>query len=157
MQLFQKFLRNQYRANDELFHFSCEFLLFCLFKGSRSQDRKSHDTHRRDRILCFFLRPEIGQISPHLGAISLQNYTENLEKEEKSLEKKNPLSGEGAPKLQISVPCYGRTLPEGLSPSLQWLFWGRARAFNYTLCVQVVTWGSLGLWGSWNLAPQQMG
>ena len=32
-----------------------------------------------DKILRFFPRPEIGQFSPHIGAISLLNYTENLE------------------------------------------------------------------------------
>ena len=31
------------------------------------RDRKNHDSHRRDRILRFFLRLEIGQFSPHLG------------------------------------------------------------------------------------------
>ena len=34
------------------------------------RDRKDHDSHRRDRILRIFLRAEIGQFSPHLGAIS---------------------------------------------------------------------------------------
>ena len=47
------------------------------------RDRRNHDSQRRDRIPRFFLRPEIGQFSPDLGAISLLNYTENLEKEEK--------------------------------------------------------------------------
>ena len=46
---------------------------------------KSGPSQRRDRILRFFLRPEIGQFSTHSGAISLQNYTENLEKLEKSV------------------------------------------------------------------------
>ena len=50
-------------------------------------DRKNHDSHRRDRILRFFLRPDIGQFSPHVGAISLLKYTVNLEKREKTLEK----------------------------------------------------------------------
>ena len=44
---------------------------------------KNHDSHRRDRILRFFLRPEIGQFAPHFGAISLLNYTVSLEKREK--------------------------------------------------------------------------
>ena len=35
--------------------------------------KKSHHSHRRDRILRFFLRTEIGQIYPHLGSISLRN------------------------------------------------------------------------------------
>ena len=36
---------------------------------------------------ALFLHPEIGQFSPHLGAISLLNYTENLERKRK----KHPL------------------------------------------------------------------
>ena len=44
---------------------------------------KTIDSHRRDRILRIFLRPEVGQFSPHLGAISLLNCTMNLEKREK--------------------------------------------------------------------------
>ena len=74
---------------------------------------KKHASHRRDRILRFFLRPEIGQFSPP-EAISLPNYTVNLEKREKitgeNSNKKS--SGDGAAKLQISVPCRGRTCPE---------------------------------------------
>ena len=34
-------------------------------------------------MLRFVLRPEIGQFSPHFGAISVLNYTENPEKHEK--------------------------------------------------------------------------
>ena len=63
---------------------------------------------------AFLLRPEIGQFSPHLGPISLLNYTVNLKKREKihwrKLKKKS--SGDGAPKLQIFVPCRGRTRPD---------------------------------------------
>ena len=58
------------------------------------RDRKYHDSHRRDRILRFFLHPEIGQFSPHFGAISFLNYTENLEKRKKSTGEKFP------PKIQ---------------------------------------------------------
>ena len=48
----------------------------------------SGHSQRRDRILRFFLRPEIGQFSPHFGAISLLNCTVNLEKRgENPLEK----------------------------------------------------------------------
>ena len=46
-------------------------------------NRKNHDSHRRDRILRLFLCLEIGQFSPHFGAISLLIYTVNLEKSEK--------------------------------------------------------------------------
>ena len=35
-----------------------------------TRDRKNHGNHRRDRILPAFLRPDIGQFSPHFGAIS---------------------------------------------------------------------------------------
>ena len=30
-------------------------------------EKKNHDSHRRDRSLRFFLRPESGQFSPHIG------------------------------------------------------------------------------------------
>ena len=76
--------------------------------------RKNLDSHRRDRILRSFLRPEIGQFSAHFGAISLLTYTENLEKKEKNIHwrKFRKSSGEVSPKLQISVPCRGQTCPD---------------------------------------------
>ena len=40
---------------------------------------KIHHSQRRDRILLFFLRPEIGQFSPHFSAISLLHCTVNPE------------------------------------------------------------------------------
>ena len=46
----------------------------------------------------------------------LTNYTENLEKKQKIQWRAS--SGDGAPKLQISVPCRGRTCPERSQPSL---------------------------------------
>ena len=77
---------------------------------------ENHDSQRRDRILHFSLRPEIGQFSPHFGVISLLNYTENMEKREtyplESSKFKQKSSGDGAPKLQISVLCRGRTCPD---------------------------------------------
>ena len=81
-----------------------------------SRDRRNHDSQRRDRILRFFLCPEIGQFSPHFGAISLLNCTENLEKGETNPLEKTPQksSGENSPKLLISVPCRGRTCVEFL-------------------------------------------
>ena len=64
-------------------------------------------------ILRFFLRPEIGQFSPHFEVISLLNYTENLEKKEKNpLEKTQKIQWRNFPKLQISVPCRVRTCPD---------------------------------------------
>ena len=52
-------------------------------KNAHVGTEKKHDSHRCDRILRFFLRLEIGQVSPHFGAISLLNYIVNLEKREK--------------------------------------------------------------------------
>ena len=76
-------------------------------------DRKTHDSQRRDRILRSVLRLQIGQLSPHFGAIALLNYTENLEKRETiHWRKVKKSSGETSPKLQISVPCRGRTCPD---------------------------------------------
>ena len=62
-------------------------------KNSENLDRKNYDSHRHDRILRIFLRPEIGPFSPHHGAIPLLNYTKNLEKKEKSTgeNSKNPV------------------------------------------------------------------
>ena len=92
--------------------------LAILFLGT---EKKSHDNQKRDRILRLFLRPDIGQSSPHFGAIFLLNYTKNLEKEKKkstgeNSHKKN--SGDSAPKLQISVPCRGRTRPDEFTQKL---------------------------------------
>ena len=55
-----------------------------------------------------------GPFSPHFGAISLLNYTVNLEKREK-IHWRNfkKSSGEASLKLQISVPCRGRMCPDG--------------------------------------------
>ena len=64
---------------------------------------------RREKILRVFLRPEIGQFSPHFGGISLPSYTEKPGEKGRKVQKS---SGDGAPKLQISVPCRGRTRPE---------------------------------------------
>ena len=50
---------------------------------TRDRDQTNHDSQRHDRFLRFFLRLEIGQFSPHFGAMSLLNYTGNLEKREK--------------------------------------------------------------------------
>ena len=62
---------------------------------------------------CAFFSPEIGQFSPHFGAFSLLNCTVDLEKREKIHWRKfKKSSGDSAPKLQISVPCLGRTFPE---------------------------------------------
>ena len=41
---------------------------------------KSHDSQRRDRILCSFLRSETGQFSPFFEVISSLTYTEHLGK-----------------------------------------------------------------------------
>ena len=57
----------------------------------------------------FFSAWGIGPFSPHFGAISSLNYTENLEKTEKSTgENSRKSSGEVSPKLHFSVPCRGR-------------------------------------------------
>ena len=73
---------------------------------------KSNNSQRRDKILRFLLRPEFGQFSPHSGVMSLLNYTLNLERRKKSSGEIPKSSGDGAPKLQISVPFRGQTLPD---------------------------------------------
>ena len=67
----------------------------------------------------FSLLPmEIRQFSPPFGAISLLNYTVNLEKREqkKHWRKFKKSSGDSSQKLQISVPCRGRLCPEQSIP-----------------------------------------
>ena len=49
-------------------------------------------------------------LSPDFRGLVLLNYTENLEKKQNIQWRAS--SGDGAPKLQISVPCRGRTCPE---------------------------------------------
>ena len=67
----------------------------------------------QDSALLFSAR-ESGKISPHFGAISSLNHKVNLEKSEKKSTGENSKrsSGDGAPKLQISVPFRGRTRPD---------------------------------------------
>ena len=92
-----------------------------------SRGRKNHDSQRCDRISCHFLRLDIGQFSPHFGVIFLLSSTVNLEKKEwNSLEKiEKKSSGDGTPKLQISVPCCGQTRLSNNCPafsqSISWL------------------------------------
>ena len=56
-----------------------------LMEPSYTEAEKNHDSQRRDRILRFFLRPEIGQLSSHTQThtISLLTCTENLENRRK--------------------------------------------------------------------------
>ena len=93
----------------------------------RNSGPKNHDSHRRDKILRFFLRPGIGQFSPHFGVLFLLNHTEKPGKKGKNpqekIQKMIKSSRDGAPKLQISVPCCGR--PEEYS-----FFW----ALFFSVC-----------------------
>ena len=66
--------------------------------GEIRDQKKNHDSQRRDRILRFFLRPEIGQYSPYFGAISLRNYTVNPEKKGKIHWRNSKKSVETAPR-----------------------------------------------------------
>ena len=66
---------------------------------------------RKSLSYAFFSARKSGKFLRKFRAISLLNYTETLEK---ILPKKS--SEEGAPKLQIYVPCRGRTCPEGCRP-----------------------------------------
>ena len=78
-----------------------------LFSGP-----ENHDSQRRDRILRPFLRPEIGQFSPHFGMISLPNYTENLEKNEKHpLEKIQKIQWRRRPEIADFCPLSWSNAP----------------------------------------------
>ena len=81
---------------------------------SKNRDRKNHDSQRRDRILRFFLRPGIGQFSPHFGAVSSLSYTVNLEKGKKMHWRKlKKIQWRRRPEIaDFAVPCCGRTCPE---------------------------------------------
>ena len=80
------------------------------------RDRKNHDSRRRDKILRLFLCPEIGQFSPHFGAISLLTYTVNLEKKDKMHRRKFKNPVETAPRncryLSLVVVESVLTLPK---------------------------------------------
>ena len=72
------------------------------------RDRKNHGSQRRDRILRILLRPEIGHFSPHFGVLfHTKVHNKPRETGKHPREKIQKSSGEGAPKLQISVPCRG--------------------------------------------------
>ena len=82
---------------------------------------------------CFFLRSEIGQLSPHFGAISWLDSTEALEK------RKNKSTGENSglnqwrkcpEKWQISVPCRGRTRPGLGAPESSEFWWLTSTAWE---------------------------
>ena len=89
---------------------------------------------RRDRILRFFSTRELGNFLHILG-----RFLTNLHRKPGERLAKHPLgkiipSGDGAPNLQISVPCRGRTRPDMLStiwnsrkqficPVISWCGW----------------------------------
>ena len=75
--------------------------------------RKNNDRKRCDRKRYFFLRPEIGQSSPDFGDNSFLNELHKKKKPGETGEtihwrKFTKSSGDGAPKLQMFVPCRGR-------------------------------------------------
>ena len=75
------------------------------WKRGKTRDRKNHDSQRRDRILRIFLCSGIGQFSPHVGAISLLNCTENLEKQDKNpLEKIQKIQWRNFPEIADFCP-----------------------------------------------------
>ena len=77
---------------------------------SQHQGRKNHDSHRCDRIRRDFLHWIFRYFLQILGGSSYLIAHKNWRKSKKS-------SGDGAPKLQISVPCRGRTRPDRWAPA----------------------------------------
>ena len=70
------------------------------------RDRKDHDSQRRDRILSSFLRPESGTFLHIWGDLLSKFHRETGGKGKDPQEKtQENSSGDGAAKLQISVPC----------------------------------------------------
>ena len=82
-------------------------------KGPFSRPKKPMTTTDVIGFYAFFLSArKSGNFLHILGANSLLSYTVNLEKKEKIHWRKfKKSSGDIAPKLQISVPCRGRTCP----------------------------------------------
>ena len=82
--------------------------------GRSNRNQKTMTARDVTGFCAFFSARKSGKFSPHFGSISWSNYTVNLEKKEISTGEnifKNPVET-APPKLQISVPCRGRTGPE---------------------------------------------
>ena len=76
--------------------------------GFHPFSKHPNDRQRHDRIPRCSLRLDVGQFSPHFGAPSLLNQTEAWRKRKNStgnLKIHWRVTGDDAPKLQISVPC----------------------------------------------------
>ena len=79
-------------------------------KNSVFRGRKKPWQPQTWQDLTRFSPLDVSLLSPDFGGLFLLNYTENLENKLK-IQWRAP-SEDGAPKLQISVPCRGRTCPE---------------------------------------------
>ena len=82
------------------------------------QGRKNHDSRRRDRIWHDFLHWTFRYFLQILGGLVLINCTYILETKQKIQWRAS--NGDGAPKLQISVPCRGRTCPDFKAKKMPW-------------------------------------
>ena len=102
------------RANDPRMSAGCPSQKLPLWAAFSfldfSRDQKENMTARGVTGFYAFLDRKS---SKFLGAVSLPNCTEKLEKKDKIHWRKfKKSSGDGAPKLEISVPCRGRTCPD---------------------------------------------
>ena len=77
------------------------------------RDRENHDNQRHDTILRFLSARRSDKFLHIFGGDFLTKvHRKPGERGKIPLEKIQNLSEDGAPKLQISVPCRGRTCPE---------------------------------------------
>ena len=61
------------------------------------RDRKNHDSQRRDRIVRIFLRPEIGQFSPHfMNLVRIQRIRLSYDTTQKTRRKRKKSTGENS-------------------------------------------------------------
>ena len=82
------------------------------------RDRNNHDGQRRDKILCFFSPPGDRTIFSTYWGNFLTKFHRNLETEEKNPQEKfKKIQWRRRSKLQIPVPCRGRTHPDNYTPA----------------------------------------
>ena len=79
------------------------------------RDPENHDSQRRDKDLRIFLHTQINHFPTFGGDFPTKQDRKPGEKKKVHLRHFKQSSGDGAPKLQISVPCRGRTCPDVLA------------------------------------------
>ena len=94
------------------------FVLPCEKKNTSAgtEKKKNHDSRDVTGFYAYFSARKSGNFLHILGRFPYQITQKTWRKGKKSTgENSKKSSGGGAPKLQISVPCRGRTFPESFS------------------------------------------